>query len=108
MILVKNDWCFREHFSESANHLIKHHVTSVAFTSIDAQSALEMPKVDVKPVKEQLEYAYSLICNAKACVLTIHAEFGVRPESSDKKPTIHYHSTCFRNKLGSRAVFALL
>ncbi len=31
---------------------------------IDAGSALEMPKVDVKPVKEQLEYAYSLICNA--------------------------------------------
>lgn len=31
---------------------------------IDADSALEMPKVDVKPVKEQLEYAYSLICNA--------------------------------------------
>ncbi|HCM1318404.1 TPA: hypothetical protein N2907_000659 [Vibrio parahaemolyticus] len=36
--------------------------SSVAY--IDAQSALEMPKVDVKPVKEQLEYAYSLICNA--------------------------------------------
>ncbi|MBD0785786.1 hypothetical protein HUO09_05495 [Vibrio sp. Y2-5] len=31
---------------------------------IDAQSSIEMPKVDMKPTKEQLEYAYSLICNA--------------------------------------------
>ncbi len=31
---------------------------------IDAQSSIEMPKVDMKPIKEQLEYAYSLICNA--------------------------------------------
>lgn len=31
---------------------------------IDAGSSMEMPKVDVKPVKEQLEYSYSLICNA--------------------------------------------
>lgn len=31
---------------------------------IDSQSDVEMPKVDMKPTKEQLEYAYSLICNA--------------------------------------------
>lgn len=31
---------------------------------LDSQSEVEMPKVDMKPPKEQLEYAYSLICNA--------------------------------------------
>lgn len=31
---------------------------------LDSESSIEMPKVDMKPTKEQLEYAYSLICNA--------------------------------------------
>lgn len=31
---------------------------------LDSESSIEMPKVDMKPVAEQLEYAYSLICNA--------------------------------------------
>lgn len=30
---------------------------------LDSESSLEMPTVDMKPTKEQLEYAYSLICN---------------------------------------------
>lgn len=30
---------------------------------LDSESSIEMPKVDMKPTKEQLEYAYSLICN---------------------------------------------
>ncbi len=37
---------------------------------------------------EQAQLLEQVIEHVKACVLTIHAEFGVRPESSDK-PTIH-------------------
>lgn len=38
---------------------------------------------------EQAQLLEQVIEHVKACVLTIHAEFGVRPESSDSKPTIH-------------------
>ncbi|GLT13896.1 hypothetical protein [Vibrio algivorus] len=31
---------------------------------LDSESDIKMPTVDMKPTKEQLEYAYSLICNA--------------------------------------------
>ncbi|MGR5208044.1 YecA family protein [Vibrio alfacsensis] len=38
---------------------------------------------------EQAQLLEHVIEHVKACVLTIHAEFGVRPESNDSKPTIH-------------------
>ncbi|MGR5134185.1 YecA/YgfB family protein [Vibrio alfacsensis] len=38
---------------------------------------------------EQAQLLEHVIEHVKACVLTIHAEFGVRPESGDSKPTIH-------------------
>ncbi|ANQ22617.1 hypothetical protein BA893_13410 [Vibrio natriegens] len=38
---------------------------------------------------EQAQLLEQVIEHVKACVLTIHAEFGARPDSSDSKPTIH-------------------
>ncbi len=38
---------------------------------------------------EQAQLLEQVIEHVKACVLTIHAEFGARPESIDGKPTIH-------------------
>ncbi|MGR5550393.1 YecA/YgfB family protein [Vibrio sp. DNB22_12_1] len=40
-------------------------------------------------LSEQAQLLEHVIEHVKACVLTIHAEFGVRPESNDSKPTIH-------------------
>ncbi|EKO3805360.1 YecA family protein [Vibrio harveyi] len=38
---------------------------------------------------EQALLLEQVIEHVKACVLTIHAEFGARPESNENKPTIH-------------------
>ncbi|MGR5246337.1 YecA family protein [Vibrio sp. PNB23_22_6] len=40
-------------------------------------------------LSEQAQLLEHVIEHVKACVLTIHAEFGVRLESNDSKPTIH-------------------
>ncbi|MCA0934970.1 YecA family protein [Vibrio alginolyticus] len=64
--------------------------------SDDAKEALadleEIAKLGIDEeddLGEQAQLLEQVIEHVKACVLTIHAEFGVRPESSDSKPTIH-------------------
>ncbi|MGR5234761.1 YecA/YgfB family protein [Vibrio rotiferianus] len=38
---------------------------------------------------EQTQLLEQVIEHVKACVLTIHAEFGARPDNNENKPTIH-------------------
>ncbi|ELH7811420.1 YecA family protein [Vibrio harveyi] len=64
--------------------------------SDDAKEALadleEIAKLGIDEdddLGEQALLLEQVIEHVKACVLTIHAEFGARPESNENKPTIH-------------------
>ncbi len=89
--------------AESVSDFVNHFISGLGLGGIaldkasqDAQEALadleEIAKLGIDEdddLAEQAQLLEQVIEHVKACVLTIHAEFGVRPESSDSKPTIH-------------------
>lgn len=89
--------------ADSVSDFVNHFISGLGLAGValnkasdDAKEALadleEIAKLGIDEDDdsgEQAQLLEQVIEHIKACVLTIHAEFGVRPESSDKKPTIH-------------------
>ncbi|MCS0318608.1 YecA/YgfB family protein [Vibrio diabolicus] len=89
--------------ADSVSDFVNHFISGLGLAGValnkasdDAKEALadleEIAKLGIDEdddLGEQAQLLEQVIEHIKACVLTIHAEFGVRPESSDKKPTIH-------------------
>ncbi|MDF5591237.1 UPF0149 family protein, partial [Vibrio parahaemolyticus] len=89
--------------ADSVSDFLNHVISGLGLAGValnkasdDAKEALadleEIAKLGIDEdddLGEQAQLLEQVIEHIKACVLTIHAEFGVRPESSDKKPTIH-------------------
>ncbi|EHE6926264.1 YecA family protein [Vibrio cholerae] len=68
---------------------------NLKYASVEAKEALEdleeMSKLGIDEeddLAEQAELLEQVIEHIKACVLVLHAEFGVKPEQ-DTKPTVH-------------------
>ncbi len=89
--------------ADSLSDFVNHFISGLGLTGIalnnasdDAKEALadleEIAKLGIDEdddFGEQAQLLEQVIEHVKACVLTIHAEFGARPESSESKPTIH-------------------
>ncbi|CAI2291954.1 YecA family protein [Vibrio parahaemolyticus] len=89
--------------ADSLSDFVNHFISGLGLAGIvlnnasdDAKEALadleEIAKLGIDEdddFGEQAQLLEQVIEHVKACVLTIHAEFGARPESSESKPTIH-------------------
>ncbi|EMW0565537.1 YecA family protein [Vibrio parahaemolyticus] len=89
--------------ADSLSDFVNHFISGLGLAGIalnnasdDAKEALadleEIAKLSIDEdddFGEQAQLLEQVIEHVKACVLTIHAEFGARPESSESKPTIH-------------------
>ncbi|MFH0286167.1 YecA family protein [Vibrio owensii] len=89
--------------ADGVSDFVNHFISGMGLAGIgidkasdDAKEALadleEIAKLGIDEDDELGEQALLLeqvIEHVKACVLTIHAEFGARPESNENKPTIH-------------------
>ncbi|MCC3817607.1 YecA/YgfB family protein [Vibrio parahaemolyticus] len=89
--------------ADSLSGFVNHFISGLGLAGIalnnasdDAKEALadleEIAKLGIDEdddFGEQAQLLEQVIEHVKACVLTIHAEFGARPESSESKPTIH-------------------
>ncbi|MFV8452733.1 YecA family protein [Vibrio campbellii] len=89
--------------ADGVSDFVNHFISGIGLTGIaidkasdDAKEALtdleEIAKLGIDEdddLGEQALLLEQVIEHVKACVLTIHAEFGARPESNENKPTIH-------------------
>ena len=89
--------------ADGVSDFVNHFISGMGLAGIaidkasdDAKEALtdleEIAKLGIDEDDDPGEQALLLeqvIEHVKACVLTIHAEFGARPESNENKPTIH-------------------
>ncbi|ELI0637052.1 YecA family protein [Vibrio harveyi] len=89
--------------ADSVSDFVNHFISGMGLAGIaidkasdDAKEALadleEIAKLGIDEdddLGEQALLLEQVIEHVKACVLTIHAEFGARPESNENKPTIH-------------------
>ncbi|MGR5237245.1 YecA/YgfB family protein [Vibrio alfacsensis] len=89
--------------ADSLSDFVNHFISGLGLAGItlnkasdDVKEALadleEIAKLGIDEeddLGEQAQLLEHVIEHVKACVLTIHAEFGARPESGDSKPTIH-------------------
>ncbi|WP_045411607.1 YecA/YgfB family protein [Vibrio owensii] len=89
--------------ADGVSDFVNHFISGMGLAGIaidkasdDAKEALadleEIAKLGIDEdddLGEQALLLEQVIEHVKACVLTIHAEFGARPESSENKPTIH-------------------
>ncbi len=89
--------------ADGVSDFVNHFISGMGLAGIvidkasdDAKEALtdleEIAKLGIDEdddLGEQALLLEQVIEHVKACVLTIHAEFGARPESNENKPTIH-------------------
>ncbi|HGY9596985.1 TPA: YecA family protein [Vibrio campbellii] len=89
--------------ADGLSDFVNHFISGMGLAGIaidkasdDAKEALtdleEIAKLGIDEdddLGEQALLLEQVIEHVKACVLTIHAEFGARPESNENKPTIH-------------------
>ncbi|WP_394256538.1 YecA/YgfB family protein [Vibrio harveyi] len=89
--------------ADGVSDFVNHFISGMGLAGIaidkasdDAKEALadleEITKLGIDEdddLGEQALLLEQVIEHVKACVLTIHAEFGARPESNENKPTIH-------------------
>ncbi|MFN1516670.1 YecA/YgfB family protein [Vibrio owensii] len=89
--------------ADGVSDFVNHFISGMGLAGIaidkasdDAKEALadleEIAKLGIDKdddLGEQALLLEQVIEHVKACVLTIHAEFGARPESNENKPTIH-------------------
>ncbi|WP_322803136.1 YecA family protein [Vibrio alfacsensis] len=89
--------------ADSLSEFVNHFISGLGLAGIalnkasdDAKEALadleEIAKLGIDEdddFGEQAQLLEQVIEHVKVCVLTIHAEFGARPESSDSQTTIH-------------------
>ena len=89
--------------ADGVSDFVHHFISGMGLAGIaidkasdDAKEALtdleEIAKLGIDEdddLGEQALLLEQVIEHVKACVLTIHAEFGARPESNENKPTIH-------------------
>ncbi|CAK6714163.1 YecA family protein [Vibrio harveyi] len=89
--------------ADGVSDFVNHFISGMGLAGIaidkasdDAKEALadleEIAKLGIDEdddLGEQALLLEQVIEHVKACVLTIHAEFGARPESIENKPTIH-------------------
>ncbi|EMD1178258.1 YecA family protein [Vibrio harveyi] len=89
--------------ADGVSDFVNHFISGMGLAGIaidkasdDAKEALadleEIAKLGIDEdddLGEQALLLEQVIEHVKACVLTIHAEFGTRPESNENKPTIH-------------------
>ena len=89
--------------ADGVSDFVNHFISGMGLAGIaidkasdDAKEALadleEIAKLGIDEdddLGEQALLLEQVIEHVKACILTIHAEFGARPESNENKPTIH-------------------
>lgn len=89
--------------ADGVSDFVNHFISGMGLAGIaidkasdDAKEALadleEIAKLGIDEdddLGEQALLLEQVIEHVKACVFTIHAEFGARPESNENKPTIH-------------------
>ncbi|WP_274883230.1 YecA family protein [Vibrio harveyi] len=89
--------------ADGVSDFVNHFISGMGLAGIaidkasdDAKEALadleEIAKLGIDEdddLGEQALLLEQVIEHVKTCVLTIHAEFGARPESNENKPTIH-------------------
>ncbi|MCR9909194.1 YecA family protein [Vibrio campbellii] len=89
--------------ADGVSDFVNHFISGMGLAGIaidkasdDAKEALtdleEIAKLGIDEdddLGEQALLLEQVIEHVKACVLTIHSEFGARPESNENKPTIH-------------------
>ncbi|UTZ42233.1 YecA/YgfB family protein [Vibrio campbellii] len=89
--------------ADGVSDFVNHFISGMGLAGVaidkasdDAKEALtdleEIAKLGIDEdddLGEQALLLEQVIEHVKACVLTIHAEFGARPESNENKPTIH-------------------
>ncbi|WP_274878534.1 YecA family protein [Vibrio harveyi] len=89
--------------ADGVSDFVNHFISGMGLAGIaidkasdDAKEALadleEIAKLGIDEdddLGEQALLLEQVIEHVRACVLTIHAEFGARPESNENKPTIH-------------------
>ncbi|EKO3801857.1 YecA family protein [Vibrio harveyi] len=89
--------------ADGVSDFVNHFISGMGLAGIaidkasdDAKEALadleEIAKLGIDEdddLGEQALLLEQVIEHVKACALTIHAEFGARPESNENKPTIH-------------------
>lgn len=102
-ILLPNEDAELMQQADALSEWISHFISGLGLVRIDlkkasadAKEALadleEISKLGIDKdddMEEQAGLLEQVIEHVKACVLTIHAEFGTKPEQEQKKPTIH-------------------
>ncbi|EKO3441996.1 TPA: YecA family protein [Vibrio fluvialis] len=89
-------------FADSVAEWVNHFISGLGLVGAKLQSASEVAKEALEDLEEiaklgideeddfeeQAQLLEQVIEHVKACVLTLHAEFGVKPQQ-DSEPTIH-------------------
>ncbi|EMA8959333.1 YecA family protein [Vibrio fluvialis] len=89
-------------FSDSVAEWVNHFISGLGLVGAKLQSASDVAKEALEDLEEiaklgideeddfeeQAQLLEQVIEHVKACVLTLHAEFGVKPQQ-DSEPTIH-------------------
>jgi yecA family protein len=89
--------------ADSVSDFVNHFISGLGLSGVSLTKASEESKealADLEEIaklgidedddlEEQAQLLEQVIEHVKACVLTIHAEFGVRPSNESSKPTLH-------------------
>jgi len=90
-------------FADSVSEWVNHFISGLGLAGLtlkgaaeDVKEALgdleEIAKLGIDEeddLKEQADLLEQVIEHVKACVLTVHAEFGLKPDDKESSPTIH-------------------